>query len=177
VNRTRALVALLIAGCAIEVAAQTTVVVTTVLPGAGAPLSAARDLFIGLDSAAVRAREPSGIESAYPSGIDRPVVTFDSRFIVAAAMRFPITVPIGYPATYRDLLTGAAGAIGSDVRSIAPHPTRQAVFLGFWNGDVGLLDVSGLRRMALCDPSMSSPPSIAASLDGRQLYAACSTSK
>lgn len=159
-----------------QATAQTTVVVTTVLPAARAPLSAARDLFISLDSATVTAAEPSGIDNAYPNGIDRPGPTFDGRFIITAGMRFPIGIPIVYPLTYRDLLTGATGAIGSDVRTIVPHPSRQAVIVGFWNGDIGVLDGGGLRRMPLCDRSMSNPPNIAVSRDGRELYANCSTS-
>jgi hypothetical protein len=169
------MVAILIAGCAIHATAQTTVVVTMVLPAVGAPLSEARDLFIDLDSARGRARERSAIQGAIP-WIGRPVSTFDGRFIAAAATTFSSVGPIVHPVTYRDLLTGATGAIGNDVRSIVAHPTRQAVFLGFENGDVGLLDVSGLTRRPLCDPSPVSPPNIAASLDGVELYVTCFTS-
>jgi hypothetical protein len=151
-------------------------VVTTVLPAARAPLSAARDLFIDLDSATLVAAEPSGIDRVYPNGIDRPGSTFDGRFILTAGMRFPIGIPIVYPVSYRDLLTGATGALGSDVRAIVPHPSRQAVIVGFWNGDIGVLDAGGLRRGPLCDRSMSNPPNIAISGDGRELYANCSTS-
>lgn len=168
--RSVLLVALLALTAGIDLVGQTTVAVTSVLPAPQVPISAARDLFIDLDSGTLRAQVPTGIDSNYPSQFARVSLTADNRFMVGAYLRIPVSLPSVYPASYRDLLTGATGSIGTDVFRLVAHPRRPVVYLSFTNGDVGLLGIDGLRRVRVCEQN---PSALAVARDGGQLYVAC----
>ena len=99
-----------------QLGAQTTVVVTTVLPSTGASISAAQDLAIDLATGTLRVRVPSSIESSYPNQFSRVTFASDNRFLVGAYTHIPIvTIPNRLPAAYRDLVTGIVGTVGDDV--------------------------------------------------------------
>ena len=68
-------------------------------------------------------------------------------------------------------MTGGSGAIGTDVKAIAANPRVPRIYVGFHSGEVGLLDVSGLRRVPVCDPNGLS--ALTVSRDGLELYVAC----
>lgn len=168
---------LILAAGARDAVAQRLAVVTTVMPGPRMPLTAAQDLVIDLDAGTIIARVPGPIDGSYPNQIVPHAVgaTADGRYIVGAHMRLPATVPSTYPLAYRDTVTGASGTIVENVSRIAMATQRPAVFIGFWNGDVGIVDATGMRRVHVCDGG-NSASALAASRDVDEILVACSTS-
>jgi hypothetical protein len=168
---------LLVAAAAGNAHAQRLAVVTTVMPGTRMPLTAAQDLVVDLDAGTVTARRPGPIDGSYPNQTvpHAVVATSDGRYVVGAHERLPITVPITFPLAYRDTVTGASGTIVEDVSRIAVATRRTAVFVGFWNGDVGIVDAAGIRRVHVCDGG-STASALAAARDTDEILVACSTS-
>ncbi len=151
--------------------AQTRALVTTVLPDAAAPPSAARDLLIDLDGGGLVTQWPGAVDGSYPNLGHRAVLSADGRYVVGPYMRLPITIPPVYPIAYRDLVTGASGSITRDVWWMASNPRRPQGILGLTSGDVGVVDTSGLRTQAACGPNI--PSAVAVARDGREFYVAC----
>jgi hypothetical protein len=146
-------------------------VVTTVRTTPGSPSSTAQDLFIDFGSRTIRQIAPGTIAGTQPNQPGRLVLTSDSRFLVGAGLGVNLSTPLYTPVTYRDLLSGAAGAIATGVKTVAANPRVPVIYVGFYSGEIGLLDVSGLRRVSVC--AENSLSALAASRDGLELYVAC----
>jgi hypothetical protein len=162
--------AVLLGGIGLD--AQTRALVTTVLPAPGAPLSAARDLVINLDTPALEATLPGAIDGNHPNQGHRATLSADGRFFVGPYMRLPITIPPVYPLAIRDLVTGATASVRTDVWWTASNPRRPQVVMALTGGDVGVIDAAGVRTRPACAPSI--PSAVAVARDGGEFYVACS---
>ena len=129
--------------------AQTRALVTTVLPAPGAPLSAARDLVIDVDTPALEATLPGAIDGNHPNPGHRATLSADGRFFVGPYMRLPITVPPVYPLAIRDLVTGATTSIRTDIWWTASNPRRPQVLMALTGGDVGVIDTGTIDAVTL----------------------------